>query len=472
MSTGIYEPHADESFRDTVATIDKDGKRVWLYPKQPKGKFYNIRNWVSYGLLALLFSGPFIRIGGEPLLMLHVIERKFVIFGQIFWPQDSYLFALGFITIVVSIILFTVVYGRVFCGWICPQTIFMEMVFRKIEYAIEGDWVAQKKLAAAPWNSQKIIKKTAKHVIFYALSFFIANIFLAYIIGSDELINIITDPPQEHIAGLSIITIFSGVFYLVFAKLREQVCTSICPYGRYQGVLLDRDSIVVAYDHVRGENRGAFRKKEDRASLGLGDCVDCRQCVHVCPTGIDIRNGTQLECVNCTACIDACDDVMIKIGQPTGLIRYASESQIADGKPFKLATRAKAYTVVLSLLLIAVTVLLFTRSDIDSTLLRAQGTLYQKQDDGRLSNLYNLKIINKTSNDIPVDLKLENIQGEIKLVGEGHLQLTKEGVAERALFIVLDKSVLTGMKTSLDIGIYSNGQKIKTISTTFVGPAK
>jgi cytochrome c oxidase accessory protein FixG len=345
----------------------------------------------------------------------------------------------------------------------------MEMVFRKIEYAIEGDWVAQKKLDSAPWDGTKIFKKTLKHTIFFGISFLIANTFLAYIIGSDELLGIISDPPNAHLAGLTAITIFSGVFYLVFAKLREQVCTSICPYGRYQGVLLDRDSVVVAYDHVRGEKRGQYRKKEDRASLGLGDCVDCRQCVHVCPTGIDIRNGTQLECINCTACIDACDDVMIKIGKPKGLIRYASEAQIADKKPFKLTTRAKAYTAVFSLLLTVVTVLLFTRSDVETTLLRAQGTLFQKQDDGRISNLYNAKIINKSAQEMPIELRLEGVQGEIRLVGETGLTLPKDGMTERALFIVLDRSQLTGIKTSVDIGIYSEGRKLETVSTTFMG---
>ncbi|MBT30859.1 MAG: cytochrome c oxidase accessory protein CcoG [Thalassobius sp.] len=470
---GIYEEEPVSSFRDSLSTIDEEGKRVWVYPKKPKGRFYNKRTIVSYLLLAILFSGPFIKIGGEPLLMLNILERKFVIFGQIFWPQDSHLFALGLISIVLFVVLFTVVYGRIFCGWVCPQTIFMEMVFRKIEYFIEGDWKKQQKLSNQPWNSEKILKKGSKFAIFYLISFFIANTFLAYIIGIDELLTIITDPPSEHLAGLGIILLFSAAFYTVFAVLREQVCTTICPYGRLQGVLLDKDSVVVAYDYVRGEERGRYRKKEDRAALGKGDCVDCHQCVHVCPTGIDIRNGTQLECINCTACMDACDSVMDKIGKPKGLIRYASEENIAKKTPFKMSTRSWAYTGVLTLLVAFVAILLITRSEVETTILRTPGMLFQDQGDNKISNLYNIKIINKTNHGLSVDVKLmdESLKGEIKLVGN-ELIVDKQGVTEQAMFVILDRDVLTKLKTKIDVGIYSEGKLIETVSTNFMGPAK
>ena len=460
-------------FRDKVSTVDKSGKRVWVYPKKPKGRFTNWRNIVNAVLLLILFSGPFIRIGGQPLLMLNIIERKFVIFGQIFWPQDFYLFGLATLAGVVFITLFTVVYGRVFCGWICPQTIFMEGVFRKIEYWIEGDWTAQKKLDKQAWNRDKFLKKGTKQLFFFLISFLIANTFLAYIIGSEALLDIITDPPSEHIAGLVSILIFTGIFYWVFAFFREQVCTTVCPYGRLQSVLLDRKSIVVAYDYKRGEKRGKFRKGEDREAVGKGDCVDCSLCVNVCPTGIDIRNGTQLECINCTACIDACDSIMEKVDLPKGLIRYDSEANIAEGKKgFRWTGRSIAYTIILVAITSLLSFLLFVRPEVDATVLRTPGMMYQQQEDGRISNLYNFKIINKTTREMELNLRLKGEKGEIQMVGQENMVLPEQGMAEGALFILMDKEEIQGVSQELEIGIYNNGRLLKTVETKFLGPGQ
>jgi len=464
------EEKEEKSFRDSLATIDESGNRKWIYPKKPKGKFTKARNWVSAFLLAFLFTGPFIRIDGQPLLQFNLIERKFILFGQIFWPQDFHLFVIGMIILVLFITLFTVVYGRLFCGWVCPQTIFMEGVFRKIEYAIEGDWKQQMKLTKMPWNAEKIRKKTLKHVIFFAISFLIANTFLAYIIGSDALIDIVTDPPSEHIAGLTAITVFSLVFYGVFAKFREQVCTTVCPYGRLQGVLLDRQSVVVAYDHVRGEQRGKFRKNEDRDEVGKGDCIDCGHCVHVCPTGIDIRNGTQLECVNCTACIDACDEMMEAVNLPTGLIRYTSEEQIQTREPFKLSTRAKAYTIVLAILIGVLTTLLVTRTEVEATILRTPGMIYQTNEDGTISNLYNYKIINKTNEDLDFTLRPLDNDLNIRMVGRVP-ELKMQEVAEGAFFLSAppEDFELGSLKTELGI-FNSDGEMIEKVKIKMAGP--
>lgn len=260
-----------------------------------------------------MFGMPLIKVEGHSFMMLNIIDRKFIIFGQVFGTHDFFILALGVITIVVSIILFTAIFGRVFCGWACPQTVFLEMVFRKIEFFIEGDYVKQKNLNSAPWSGSKFFKKILKWGIFFALSVLIANTFLAWIIGIDELTHIITDPVSKHMGGFIAMMIFSGVFYFVFAYFREYACIYVCPYGRLQGVLLDKNSTVIAYDYVRGEPRGKIHKGEERTG---GDCIDCKECMAVCPTAIDIRNGTQLECVNCTACIDACDNIMDKIGEP------------------------------------------------------------------------------------------------------------------------------------------------------------
>lgn len=468
---GLAEEVNRDAFRDSIATVDEEGKRNWIYPKKPKGRYYKWRSYVSYVLLAFFFSAPFIKIGGEPLLMLNVIDRKFVFFGQIFWPQDFYLFVIGMITMIVFIILFTVIYGRLFCGWVCPQTIFMEMVFRKIEYWIEGDFRKQRKLDQMKWNAEKIRKKTLKHAIFFGLSFMISNLFLIYIMGDHDWYSLVSDNPKEHVGGLTSMVIFTGAFYGVFSKFREQVCTVVCPYGRLQGVLLDSKSIVVAYDFVRGEKRGRFKRREDREEKGKGDCIDCHACVDVCPTGIDIRNGTQLECINCTACIDACDAIMDKVGFDRGLIRYASEENIREKKEFTFTSRMFAYTGVLGVLVGVLLMLFAFRTDAEATILRAPGTIYQETEDGRLSNLYQYKVINKTNEELPIHFKIESEHGEIKMVGKD-LVVKKGEYIEGAFFIILDESELDGMKTKVEVGVYGGDRRLDVNTTSFIGPIK
>lgn len=469
----------EESFRDRIATISKEGKRAWIFPKKPKGKFYNKRTTVSVVLLALLFSGPFWKLNGHPVFLFNVLERKFIIFGVPFWPQDFFLFVLAMLTFFVFIILFTSIFGRVFCGWVCPQTIFMEMVFRKIEYAIEGDYNQQKALSNSSWTVEKIRKRFAKHAIFFLISFLIANTFLAYLIGIEQLKLLVTDGPLMHMGGFVALVVFTGVFYGVYSRFREQVCLVVCPYGRLQGVLLDRNSMVIAYDYVRGEPRGKIHKNEQRA---IGDCIDCHQCVNVCPTGIDIRNGTQLECVNCTACIDACDDVMDKVGFKKGLIRFASENNIAKKQKFRITSRIVAYSAVLVVLFSTLVTLLAMRSDVETTLLRTPGQMYQTIDGGKISNLYNIQIVNKTFNDMPVELKLGSVgrgksneelakEGEIRFVGEMLTKVQKDSMSEAVLFIVLPEKGLEGLKTQITLKVFSNGKEIDQVKTNFMGPA-
>lgn len=458
---------ATDSFRDRVATVDEKGKRVWIYPQRPRGRLYRRRTALRLLYLLLLFGIPFIRVQGHPLFLANITERRFILFGQIFWPQDFFIFALGMLLFIVFIALFTVVFGRVFCGWICPQTVFMELVFRRIEYWIEGDAAQQKMLDRAPWTGRKIVRKAAKWSLFWLLSFVIANTFLAYIIGVDELRKIITEPVGRHTGGLTAMLIFTGVFFFVYLWLREQVCTVVCPYGRLQGVLLDKRSIVVAYDHTRGEQRGKFRKNEQRT---LGNCIDCSQCVKVCPTGIDIRNGTQLECINCTACIDACDQMMDAVGLPGGLIRYTSESRLQQQEQPRFTARARAYIVVMVLLLGAETVLLMTRSDVATNILRTPGQLYQEQPDGRLSNLYNYKLLNKTYADKQVTLKPENFKGDIVIVGKRPLHIPRGSYVAGSLFIYRDRSDVKQRKSNLKIGVYENEHRIQTVQVTFLGP--
>lgn len=460
-----------ENFRDHISTVDDTGKRVWVFAKKPFGQWFNKRKIVSYSLLLFLFAAPFITIGGEPLLMFNIIERKFVILGKIFWPQDFYIFAIAMLTGMVFIVLFTLVFGRIFCGWFCPQTIFMEFVFRRIEYWIEGDWTHQKRLERQPWNAEKIRKKTLKHILFFGIAFIVANVFLAYIIGYKEVFKIITDNPLNHIGGLIAIIVFSFLFYGVFAFMREQVCTTICPYGRLQGVLLDPDSMVITYDYVRGENRSKFRKNEDRAAEGKGDCIDCNQCVNVCPTGIDIRNGTQLECVNCTACIDACDHIMESIDKPKGLIRYASDESIKTGIAFKFSKKAKAYTVVLFVLLGLLTTLIVSRSDFSVTVKRTSGgQLFYEMDNGKVSNIYTMNVLNKTNKDLPLEFKLLEGKGEIQIVSESRT-LPKQGTYKSSMLLIMDDDNIEGLKTYFKVGVYSDGKLIDKTNVTFIGPS-
>lgn len=456
-----------EAFRDQLYTVTDEGKRNWVYPKKPSGRFYNARTIVSIILLAFLFGAPFVKINGHQFILFDVLNRKFILFGIPFGPHDFHLFGLAMIATIVSIFLFTVVYGRIFCGWICPQTIFMEMVFRKIEYFIEGDANRQRALNKMPMNGEKFLKKSSKHIIFFVLSFIIANFFLAYIIGMDALIKIVTDPLTAHVGGLFAITVFSGIFYWVFSYFREQACTIVCPYGRLQGVMLDQNSIVIAYDNVRGEPRGKIKKNEPRDDKG--DCIDCHLCVDVCPTGIDIRNGTQLECVNCTACIDACDNVMDKINKPRGLIRYASQNEIETQKRKVFTPKAIGYTFVLFLLLGLISFLLANRSDVELTILRTPGILFQEQPNNKISNLYDVKIVNKTFNEFPVQLELENIDGEIKIIGNDNLVVEPQGIAEAKFLVILSKDQIKNMKTPLDISVSSKGKVIDVIRTSFLG---
>ena len=464
----------ENNFRDSIGTINQEGKRAWIFPKKPSGKFYKYRKLVSYLLLAILFAAPFIKINGNQFLLFNVLERRFNFFGYPFWPQDFYLVVIMMIIGVVFVILFTVAFGRIFCGWICPQTIFMEMVFRRIEYWIEGDRGKQLRLAKQSWDAEKIRKKGLKWIIFFIISFLIANIFLAYIIGSDQLLEYITQGPAENISTFISLLIFTGVFYFIFAWFREQVCIIACPYGRLQGVLLDNRSIIVAYDHKRGEKekgRAKFRKNEDRQATGKGDCIDCLQCVQVCPTGIDIRNGTQLECVNCTACIDACDSMMEAVNLPKGLIRYASEENIEKKAKFKFTPRLKGYTTVLVILIGVLTGMLFLRNDVEARILRLPGQLYEHQQDNRISNVFTFKLVNKTTEDIEnVQLKLISHKGEVRLVKSDSLIVPKQGFAEGTLFIEIPAASLKGEKEKLKIGVYSNNKLIETTTTNFLGP--
>ncbi len=456
-----------ETYRDRVSSVTNKGKRNWVYALKPSGRWYNYRKYIAYAYLAVFFVMPFIKVNNLPFMMINLPEGKFILFSKIFWPQDFFIFAIAMVTLIVFVVLFTVVFGRLFCGWVCPQTVLLEFVFRPIEWLIEGSPAQQKKLNASKWTTEKIIKRFTKHFVYLLISFTIAHTFLAYVLGIDEVVAIIKEPLEEHVGLLTGLIFFTLVFYSVFAFIREIVCSTICPYGRLQGVMFDKDTMQISYDYKRGEPRGKFKKNTERLE---GDCIGCMKCVHVCPAGIDIRDGIQMECVGCTACIDACDEVMESVNLKKGLIRFASENEISTGKKFHFNTRMKAYTILLGVLTIFMAILIGTRKSVDTYITRVKGQLYQEVGTDKISNLFDAKIINKTNEEIPISLRLEEIPGEVRVVGMNQVILKKEALNELTFFLDIPKTYITERSSKIKIGVYRGEEKIQTIKTKFLGP--
>ncbi|WP_185206159.1 cytochrome c oxidase accessory protein CcoG [Chryseobacterium sp. C3] len=461
----------EESFRNSVGTMDETGKRKWVYPRKPKGKFTNYRDYVTYLLLAIFFTLPFVKINHNPFLLLNVIDRKFFIFGQPFYLQDFFILALGAVTSVIFVMLFTVVFGRIFCGWLCPQTIFMEGVFRKIEYWIEGDRNKQMKLDRQEWNSEKIRKRLTKWSVYAVLSVVITNFMFMYIVGYEEVFRIITEDPAENPLKFLAMICFTSAFYFVFSWLREQVCTLVCPYGRLQGVLIDKQTINVYYDFKRGENRSKWKKDEDRKAVGKGDCIDCNQCVVVCPTGIDIRNGQQLECVNCTACIDACDEIMVKVGLPKGLIRYATEAEIENQEKFKFTGRMKATTVILTLLIGFLGFLMYDRGSMEAKFIKPAGSTFFIKN-GKITNTFIYTLLNKSNEKKTLTIKVLNPKNaEINFFGNEKIILKGDQILKGNINISFPEKEIRFSKQNMTIGVFDEkGNLVDSFETIFEGP--
>ena len=382
---------------DTVRTIGEGGRRVWLYPLWVMGRFVKARTLVAWTLFVLLLIAPWIDVAGHPAMLFDVPGRRFHFWGLTFFPTEAYWLLFGFGILVFSVFFFTAVFGRLWCGWACPQTVLLESIIRPIEILIEGQPSARKKLDQAPWTAGKVFKKGLKLTAFLVVAGAFATTLVAYFIGRDGVLEAQAFP-STHPIGTAFFVVLTGILFFDFAWFREQTCIVVCPYGRFQSVLMDADSLTIGYDARRGEPRGkAAARTMAESEVKLGDCVDCKKCVQVCPTGIDIRDGVQLECVNCTACIDACDSIMDKLGRPRGLIRYASENTLAGKARRILRPRVIIYGTALTLLLVGFSTAVVLRAPVEVTMTRLPGTTYVTLPDGRIQNMMQLRIGNRTA---------------------------------------------------------------------------
>ena len=382
--------HAPPAARGRVLpTLNEDGSRRWLRPRPTHGAFWRRRRVVAYGLMALFLAIPYVRVGGHPLVLLDLPRREFTLFGTTFLPTDTLLLMLLLLSVVVTIFLLTALFGRVWCGWACPQTVYMEFLFRPIERWLEGGTSGSRALDREGRHFHP--RRLLKHAIYLGLALFLAHTFLAYFVGVEQLAAWVRRSPFEHPTSFLVMAGTTALIFFDFAYFREQTCMVACPYGRWQSVLLDRESLIVAYDAGRGEPRARGARQPD----GAGDCIDCGACVQTCPTGIDIRDGLQMECIHCTQCADACDDIMRKVHRPAGLIRYTSQAELAGHAPHRLRPRTVLYPAALAVLLSAFTWALATRESAEVTLLRGIGAPFVQEPDGRVANQIRVKVANR-----------------------------------------------------------------------------
>lgn len=460
---------------DRLATTDDKGRRVFVFPAVVNGVFRKYRTIVQFVLITILLVLPWFKVNGSQAVLLDIVNRKFAFFGLTFWAHDGPLifFLLAFLAIGLAFV--TAIWGRVWCGWACPQTVFVDGIFRRVEHLLIGSHIKQRRLAHAPMSCKKFITLSLLWFIFMVISLIISHSFLAYFVGAERLLDMVQNNPSENWSVFLGVVIMTALIMFDFGWFREQFCIIMCPYGRFQSVLMDDDSMAIAYDY----NRGEPRKGQAATVSDEGDCIDCYRCVAVCPTGIDIRRGLQIECVACAACIDACDEVMEKIGKPKKLIKYTTENRLQGFKSKFLSARTAVYSV----LLILITTLLITtvsrREDIMITILRGQGTPFQVVENNAqgksIVNQFKIHFKNQTFEDaeieisVPVELKNSNLE----VISQNSLIIVEAGKDKNMHFFLKFPDVITGADGAENIEldfVNRKNNKFFTRDVKLIGP--
>lgn len=456
--------------KDRLATTDVEGKRVYVYPSSVRGRFQD-RKLLVHGFLVVLFLIlPWLQFGGRQLLLLDVARREFFIFGLHLRAHDAPLLVFLFLGFVFLIGFVTAIWGRLWCGWACPQTVFTEFLFRRIETWIEGGPRERRELDQAPWSGGKLLRKGGKWAAFLAVTLVFTHSFLAYFVGSTETLAMMTRPPAENWPSFLVVAFTTAILLFDFGWFREQFCVIMCPYGRFQSVMLGAGSLVVGYDTARGEPR----RGSSPPGLPAGDCISCNRCVQVCPTGIDIRRGLQMECVACTACIDACDEVMTKVNKPLGLIRYMTLAGSMGRSGRRLNGRAMIYGALFLAMAGGLTFVLSRKDFVEVAVLRAHGAPYELVNSpaGELVvNHFHLELSNQTGRTELVRVKLpEGSPAGVELVMPFNPVSLADGAKTRADFFV--KATRTQLGGSLKQALVlelSTGNKL--VEVPLVGPA-
>lgn len=458
------------------ATATVTGGRKWVYPKRFEGRFWQARRLVAVLLVGVYTFLPHLKINGLPAVWLDLPARRFTFFGTQFWATDTLLLALVLLSVALGIVAATAVLGRVWCGWGCPQTVYLEFVFRPVENWLEGQGDAQRKFNAAPWSFNKVLRKGVKWGLFLLFGMLMAHTFIAYFVSVDELQLWMTRSPLEHPFSFMVMAGVTGLILFDFGWFREQMCTIACPYGRLQGVMMDNHTLRVGYDVLRGEPRGKLQKTPPLAGeIPRGDCVDCKLCVQTCPTGIDIRNGFQLECIGCTQCIDACDTVMDKIGKPRGLIRNTTNAILEGKKTTVVRPRLFIYAALLAVLLTTLVYKLETRADSTSTLLRVAEQPFTLLPDGKISNHLRLKVSNRSNVAQTFTLTLvEPSKAEIPdiqvIVPGSPLTVAPGSIGQTDVLVMLPRAALSSSGRPLAFVLEANNGTREPLTATFIGP--